>query len=142
MTTFANLSLKNAALSAQTFSKVRCGDGNTADTAMAWWERRTSGIKVGFEKVSLMLRQPSKNLRSTKVTAKLVVPVLANITNSTVSGVEPAPTVAYSNMINIEAVLAERSTAVSRADLYQYTVDFVASDEFKNAILNTDPVTS
>lgn len=126
-----------------TFSKKKVGDGNDSNSTLAMWEDRVSGFAVGFAKISQMLRFPGTQKgasRSTKVTVKIQVPVMEVVSTSTYSGIAPAPTVAYTNLANIEVVLPERSSAASRADTYAFIKNYVQKDEFKNAILNLDTV--
>lgn len=145
MTTFANLAINNGAATpvSKTFSKVKTGDGNSVDSVMAKWEQRDSGIRLGFETITQMMRFPGTGKgasRSTKVSVKITTPVMEVVSNSTVSGIAPAPTVAYRNLATIEVVLPERSTIDSRKDLYAFLVGYLAKPEFKDAIVNQDPV--
>jgi hypothetical protein len=52
-----------------------------------------------------------------RATIALHEPILENVTNSTVSGIAPAPTIAYANRCFVEFVLAERSSLQNRKDL-------------------------
>jgi hypothetical protein len=145
MTAFANLAFNDGQATpvSHTFSKRKVGDGDDVNTTVAMWEDRSSGIAVGFNKISQFMRFPGTTKgapRSTKVSVKIQTPVLENVSNSTVTGIAPAPTVAYANLGTIEVVLPERSSSASRADHYAYIKGFVLSDEFKNAVIGLDPV--
>lgn len=143
MTSFANISIPDGAATpvTRTFSKVKIGDGNDANSTMAMWEDRSPGFQVGFNKITQAMRWPSKNLRSTKISVKITAPVMEVLSNSTVSGITPAPTVSYAPMATVEVVCPERASSLSRADIYAYLKGYVNSNEFKNAVLNLDPVT-
>lgn len=145
MTTFANLVLADGLATPvnHTFSMKKIGDGNDSNSILAVWEDRVTGTAVGFSKISQMLRFPGTTKgasRSTKVTVKVNVPVMEVVTNSTTSGIAPAPTVAYQVLATLEVVLPERSSAASRADIYAYLKNYVLTNEFKNAVLFLDPV--
>lgn len=145
MTAFANIVLADGLGTPvnHTFEKKKIGDGSDANTTLALWEDRVTGIAVGFNKISQQLRFPGTAKgasRSTKVSVKIVVPIMEVVSNSTVSGIAPAPTVAYQNLATIEVVLPERSSAASRADVYAFLKNYVAKDEFRLAVLNLDPV--
>jgi len=142
MTTFADLAIADGQATpvTQTFKKVKSGDGIDPNSTIAIWEDRSPGYQVGFRKISQMMRWPSKNLRSTRILAKITAPVMETVSNSTVSGIAPAPTVSYTPLCNIEVVLPERSGPAARADLYAFLKNYVQTNEFKNAVLNLDPV--
>ncbi len=142
MTAFVDFTMPDGAATpvTRTFKKLSRGDGNDSNSSLAVWEDRLSGIKVGFNTVSQLVRFPNKNVRSTKVSVRITAPILENVSNSTVSGIAPAPTVSYKPLATIEVVLPERSTPASRADLLAYITGFVARTEFREAILNLDPV--
>jgi hypothetical protein len=126
-----------------TFSKKKTGDGNDANSTLTMWEDRVSGFAVGFNKISQMMRFPGTTKgasRSTKVSVKINVPVMEVVSTSTYSGIAPAPTVAYSNLANLEVVLPERSSVASRADIYAFLKNYIAKDEFKLAVINLDTV--
>lgn len=145
MTAFAALVLADGQATPvnHTFDKKKVGDGSDSNSILAMWEDRVSGVQLGFNKISQMLRFPGTTKgasRSTKVSVKIQVPVMEVVSNSTVSGIAPAPTIAYQNLVSIEVVLPERSSLASRADTYAFLKNYVLKDEFKLAILNLDPV--
>lgn len=142
MTAFTNLSIADGAATpvTRTFNKVKLGDGNDANSMMATWEDRESGFQVGFNTISQMQRFPSKNLRSTKVQVKITAPIMEVVATSTVSGIAPAPTVAYKPLATIECVLPERSSKEARDNLYAFLKGFMLSNEFKNAVTLLDPI--
>lgn len=145
MTAFANVVLYDGQITpvAHTFSKKKVGDGSDANSILAMWEDRVSGVQVGFTKISQQLRFPGTTKgasRSTKVSVKIAAPIMEVVSNSTVSGIAPAPTIAYQNLATIEVVLPERSSLASRADIYAFLKNFVNTNEFKNAVVDLDPV--
>lgn len=142
MTAFANIVLPDGlgVPVNHTFSKVKLGDGPSADIQIASWEDRVSGFSVGFNKITQSQRFPGKNVKSTKISVKITAPVMEVVSNSTVSGIPPAPTVSYTPLCTIDVVLPERSSLASRADLYAFIAAYVATNEFKNAVKLLEPV--
>jgi hypothetical protein len=145
MTAFANLVLADGQPTPvnHTFAKKKIGDGSDANTILALWEDRVSGVAVGFPKISQQTRFPGTTKgapRSTKVSVKVTAPIMEVVSNSTVSGIAPAPTVAYANSANIEMTMPERSSIESRKDFYAFVKNYVNSNEFKNAVIDLDPV--
>lgn len=89
-----------------------------------WFEDKSQASAIGFWRISLDTRRPaaakpgdsSKN-RVHRVIVGLHEPVLENVSNSTVSGIIPAPTLAYVMRSVVELILPERSTIQDRKDL-------------------------
>jgi len=119
---------------AHTFTPKRIGDGNTNNSMMAEYEDRSGGVVVGFPKISIMMRYPDKNLRTTKVSIKVSRPVLETVSNSTVSGIAPAPTLSYVPMFSGEFVLPERSGINDRKDILAYVRNLLAHAVVTSAI--------
>jgi hypothetical protein len=94
---------------------------------VAQWADRSSGISVGFPKLTYSLKNPSQGSSSYKLTAKVTLPVLEQTSPSTSSGIQPAPTVAYNLIANIELVLPERSTLADRNNLIAYARNYLAN---------------
>lgn len=78
------------------------------------WSYKGGGIALGYPTVSLLCRSPIKGSRLNKVTAKVVLPVLEQTSASTASGIQPAPTLAYSLQANLEFILPERASATEK----------------------------
>lgn len=119
---------------AHTFNPRRVGDGNTTNSMMAEYEDRVGGIVVGFPRISIMMRYPDKNLRSTKVSIKVTRPVLETVSNSTVSGIAPAPTLSYNPLFTAEFILPERSQLADRKDILAYARNFLANAVVTSAV--------
>ena len=107
---------------------------------VAKWVDRSSGIALGFPQVSFSLREPSKTSRNYRLTAKVILPVLEVTSPSTSTGIQPAPTLAYSLLANVDIVLPERSTAAQRADLAAYMKNYLANAVITNAIASFEAV--
>lgn len=94
---------------------------------VAKWADRSTGISVGFPGLSYSLKNPSGQSRSYKMTAKVTLPVLEQTSPSTSTGIQPAPTVAYNCIANIELVLPERSTLADRKNLIAFVRNYLAN---------------
>jgi hypothetical protein len=85
---------------------------------VASWVDRVGGIAIGYPKLTMSVRQPTKASRIYKVTVKLVLPTLEQTSPSTATGIQPAPTKAYDCACVMEFFLPERSTLAERQKLF------------------------
>jgi len=86
----------------------------------ALFEDRAGGIYVGYNKLTYTLTRPkgeATSNRNLKLMIKLETPVMETISNSTYSGIPPAPQVAYRPVVEVMLTLPERSTIADRKDL-------------------------
>lgn len=95
-------------------------------------EDRTAGIYIGYNKLTFTLARPSgaskaanRNLR---LSIRIETPKLENVTNSTISGIAPAPTISYRPQVELMATFPERCSLQDRKDLQAYV---------KNALSNS-----
>jgi hypothetical protein len=89
-----------------------------------WYVDSSQTNALGYWKLGIAITRPpqpsvrqSSQDRNYRVKVQLLEPVLANVTNSTVSGVEPAPQLAYAMRAYTEFVLAEAGTALDRKNI-------------------------
>lgn len=89
-----------------------------------WFEDQSQASPVGFWRISYQITRPPVNTaakqaadRAYRVKIGLHEPILEVTTNSTVSGIAPAPTISYVDRVFTEYVLAERSSSQNRKDL-------------------------
>lgn len=114
------------------------------DSNGVWWfEDQSAASAIGYWKVSVELKRPgqpqageSSANRVFRVRVALHEPVLETISNSTVSGITPAPTIAYTSRGFIEYVLPERSTLQNRKDLRKM-LGLLNSDTNITAVVET-----
>lgn len=131
MSQIAPIVIKDAAATPadHTFSPV-----SIDASGVAKWADRFGGISVGFPVLTLSEKSPNQNSKSYKVIGKVVLPILEQTSASTATGIQPAPTVAYSLVANFEMVLPERSTRQNRKDLAAYFSGFMANVAVKSMI--------
>lgn len=108
--------------------------------SVAKWADRSGGIALGFPAVSFSLRAPSKASRNFRLTAKVVTPVLEVTSPSTATGIQPAPTLAYNLVANVDIILPERSTVAQRKDLLAYLQNYLASTVVESAVEDFEQV--
>lgn len=89
-----------------------------------WFEDQSAASSVGNWRVAVDLKRPqapngktSSDGRSFRVRIELHEPVLETVSNATVSGIAPAPTVSYIPRSYLEYVMPERATLQNRKDL-------------------------
>lgn len=97
-----------------------------------------SGVAVGFWKMDMEMSRPSVSRKSYRVKLKLRLPVMEVTSNSTITGIAPAPTVAYVPEVTVDVVLPERSSSQSRKDLRKMIYEALNSTQVKLAIEDLD----
>jgi hypothetical protein len=93
---------------------------------VASWVDRSGGIAIGYPRLTMSVRSPTKASRVYKVQAKLVLPTLEQTSPSTATGIQPAPTKAYDCMAVMEFFLPERSTLAERQKLFSEVASLFA----------------
>lgn len=107
-----------------------------ASLDQATWQDRSSGIYTGMPTIVLSSRRPVKGSDIFKVRATVKIPVMEVVSNSTVSGIAPAPTIAYTMTGNVELMLPSRSTLQNRKDVTAFTKNLLADVQFTNLVNN------
>jgi hypothetical protein len=98
---------------------------NGKDSAgVFWFIDRSLTNAIGYWKISVEMKEPalakagdSSTDRTYRVRIGLHEPVLETLSNSTVSGITPAPTVGYIPRVFTEYVMPERSVLLDRQHL-------------------------
>jgi hypothetical protein len=110
-----------------------------------WFQDTSQANALGYWKVSVEVKRPlppaarqSAEGRSYRVRVGLHEPVLANITNSTVSGVAPAPQLAYTPRSFQEFILPEQSALIDRQNLAKMTPLLAQNSQIKAVIENLE----
>lgn len=132
MTAIANLVLNDG----QTTPVAKTFTPTVASLDQAVWQDRSLGIFTGMPTVILSSRKPVKGSPLFRVKGTVKLPVMEVVSNSSVSGISPAPTVAYTLQANVELLLPERSNLQDRKDLNAYTANLMADAQFKSLVEN------
>lgn len=122
------------AQTALTLNTKTYAPGGMRNNAAVWVER-SGGVSNSFS----TLTQSSKDAGVgpvSRVTAKLVIPIVATA-DSTCSC---TGAMLRSTTFNLEALLPAGGSVAERTDAYLRLKDYIASDAFKLAIENLDPV--
>lgn len=142
MSALANIVLADAQVTPVNHTFVPVGmDKNSVQ----WWEDKSQASAIGFWRVSLEFkRPPTVNAgvanRVYRVRIGLHEPALENVTNSTVSGVSPAPTLSYVCRTICEFILPERSSLQNRKDIRKMIALLVADAQMIDAVENLSNV--
>lgn len=113
----------------------------TIDAAgVAKWTDRVNGIALGYPALTLLVRNPTKDSRSFKVTCKVVTPILELTSPSTATGIQPAPTKAYDLLATLEFVLPERSSLAERQNLFAYVKNMFEDANLISAVTDNESV--
>jgi len=126
---------------AHTFTSTGAGWDSTLKAMLATWEDSSPTAAVGFWRLTMSFKRPTGTEKNYRVIAKTLVPVLENVSNSTISGIAPAPTVAYTCGYETRYVLPERSTLQARENGNAIHKGFLANAQTTAAVETLIPVT-
>lgn len=108
-----------------------------------WFEDQSSSNAIGFWKISVLTKRPpqpkpgeASDKRTIRVEIGLHEPILENSTNSTVSGVAPAPMVSYTCRALTSYVMPERSSLQNRKDLRKMSANLHANAQVVDLVEN------
>lgn len=100
---------------------------------------------VGFWKITVDIKQPAmpkageqSNGRTYRVRIGLHEPVLETVSNSTVSGIAPAPTVAYIPRAFLEFILPERTVLLDRQNIRKMAYNLLNNAQMVSVIENLE----
>jgi hypothetical protein len=110
-----------------------------------WYQDTSASNALGYWKISVELKRPteptgrqSAEARSYRARIALHEPVLANITNSTVSGVAPAPQLAYTVRGIVEELLPEQGVLLDRQNISKMLPLLLQNSQIKAVIENLE----
>jgi len=99
-----------------------------------WFVDQSQSNTIGYWRISVEILQPgiaqpgeSSARRVIRVKVGLHEPVLETVSNSTISGIAPAPTVAYIPRAFTEFVMPERSALIDRQHLRKMHANLLAN---------------
>jgi hypothetical protein len=105
---------------------------------MALLEDRGAGVYIGFNKLAFMLKRPNGDSnvanRNLKLNVRIETPKLEVVSNSTISGIAPAATVAYRPFVEMGFVFPERCILQDRKDLLAYVKNLCSSSFMVDAV--------
>lgn len=101
---------------------------------------RSGGISVGYPTISVSTTLPSKASRLYKSRIKVALPILENVTNSTVSGIAPAPTLSYTMTADMTFFMPERSSLQNRKDILAYAKNALANALITAVLENNETI--
>lgn len=116
----------------------------TDRAGVSHWEDRSNGVPIGNWRISMSVRPPIRkkgSLTATGVyrnTITLSEPVMENVTNSTISGIEPAPTVAYIPRMELVYLSPERSSTLARANMHKMFANLLLSTAATSVLEDND----
>lgn len=89
-----------------------------------WFEDQSQASPIGFWRISYQLKRPAaanagqnSAQRTYRAAIGLHEPILETVSNNTVSGIAPAPTISYTPRVFVEYVMPERSALLDRKNL-------------------------
>lgn len=116
------------------------------DTNGVFWfeEQGVAANAIGNWRISLEIKKPSgvsagmksDETRNARYRVGLHEPVLETLSNSTVSGIAPAPTVAYVPRSFTEYIMPERASLQNRKDLRKMMANLLADSQLVAAVEN------
>lgn len=128
MAAVSNITIKDGALVDHTFNPLR------VEPELVRYVDKVGGIVVGFPELSISNRLPSKTAKSYKVVLRVKVPVLEQTSPSTSTGIQPAPTVAYNLIGNVELTMPDRCSLDDRKTLLAYVKNYLANASVTTAV--------
>lgn len=127
MANIANIVLNDAQATpvAHTFAPA------LVEAGRAVLEDRASGIYIGYNKLTLTLSrptgQPNSATRNLVLGIKIETPKMETVSNGTVSGIAPAPTVSYRPWAELKVTVPERAALQDRKDLQKFLKDILSN---------------
>jgi hypothetical protein len=108
-----------------------------------WFEDQSAANQIGNWRISVEMTRPpvpaasqSSSGRTNRVRIGLHEPILETVSNNTVSGISPAPTVSYVSRCYEEFVMPERSTLQNRKDLRKMAASLMADTQIVSVVEN------
>jgi hypothetical protein len=127
MGSIANIVLNDAESTpvVHTFKPARQGLQPNGHSIAVWEDRSVNnGTPVGYYRLSSQFSPPVKQRASYKVAFRLDTPIMEVLSNSSLSGFEPRPTVASLPFFEGAFLLPDRSALQDRKNLRKMTYEF------------------
>lgn len=94
------------------------------------WTDRSPVVTAGYRRLTAKFRPGTLANSGYKLTLRLVDPTLAVTAPSTSTGIQPNPTVAYSNFVELTVGTANAANAQTKKDLVAYLQSLVFEPQF------------
>lgn len=124
MAAIANIVLNDAQATPVAHTFAYASMDNQRGSGQVVFEDRVAGVYIGYNKLTLGITRPKGDARSASRNLQLMIkietPKLEVLSNSTVSGIAPAPTVSYRPVADVKVTLPERSQLQDRKDLQKF----------------------
>lgn len=136
MPAFASITINDGATTplAHVFGPVTI----TRDGVEAQFADRAAGIPLGYNDLSIAVREPTANGTVFKHSVVLEMPVLEAATGPNAQGFTPAPQLAFTCTARVEMLLPTRSSVQNRKDLHTLIANLFANANFKSSIENLE----
>lgn len=134
----ANIVLADAQATPVNHTFVPVGRDNKG---VYWFEDQSAVNAIGNWRISVDVKRPpvaaagqNSQGRSFRIAVGLHEPILESVSNDTVSGIAPAPTISYVGRAFTEYVLPERSSLQNRKDLRKMNYNLQADTQLIAAV--------
>lgn len=142
MSTASNIVLADAA--GTPVNHTFTWSGQTPNGVSHWLDR-SGGIPIGYWAIRMSQRDPVRRGRKDQATGvyrtmlQFDIPVLETVSNSTVSGIAPAPTISHTARVNCEFLLPERSSDLTRQHLRKMFFNLMNNAQVLSLVEALDP---
>jgi hypothetical protein len=134
----ATIALADAAGTPVTHNFIPNGkDGN----GTYWYVDRALSNAIGYWQISVEFKEPpppkageNSSQRTFRVRVGLHEPVLETLSNSTVSGITPSPTISYVPRSFVEYVMPERTAKLDRQHLRKMTMNLQGNSQIVTVV--------
>ncbi len=125
-----------------TFTPIGLDKDNTY-----WYEDASAPATIGNWRISVKIARPAQpmagqnsNERVYRIRIGLHVAVLANVSNSTVTGVAPLPTLAYIPRTFVEHVIPEAAVKLDRDNLNKMVPNLLLNAQIMAVLQNLESI--
>lgn len=102
---------------------------------------RSGGIPVGYGIVTIGMRNPGNGQGGVyKASIKVLIPSLEQTSPSTATGIQPAPSVAYTTAAHLDFLLPARGTLLDRQNILAYVKNALSNASIVSVVTNLETV--
>lgn len=102
---------------------------------------RSATSAIGNWKINMDYKQRASD-GAWKQVVHLKLPVLENVSNSTISGIAPAPTIAYTVEAKVEFTIPQRATLLDRQNVRKMMDNLLANSQVVALVESPERITS